>query len=366
MKSSAQFVLMALLLTICFPLITLGFVFREDVDDNWPEDNGDYILYVHTDHLGSSALLTEGAEKATHGGLRYTKGQVVQRIEYTPFGKERYVLNPSLEELPKYTGQTNDIDTDLYYYNSRYYDPVLGRFIQPDSVIPNIYQPQNLNPYAYVLNNPLKYIDPTGHFVDPDDNGAGLFDNAVQTSQDELNGSGTVSITNSFLNKEEQERQLELAYEFATGYVGGLGLVGKASRTSKVSELLGGRFKTFFERVKEFFGKGKTVSEIPGENLSNGIPASAPVGRKGAPLEDAPYQSTRNTNEVINGRRYTGHALDQAQNRGITPSVVEDAIRNGLKNADPFSGRTRNYSPENNITVITEGDDVITIIPGRR
>ena len=73
------------------------------------------------------------------------------------------MLNSALEELPKYTGQTDDIETDLYYYGSRYYDPVLGRFIQPDSIIADVYSSQALNPYAYVLGNPLRYVDPAGY-----------------------------------------------------------------------------------------------------------------------------------------------------------------------------------------------------------
>jgi len=75
---------------------------------------------------------------------------------------------------------------------------------------------------------------------------------------------------------------------------------------------------------------------------------------------------TRNSDEIISGRRYTGHSLDLAQNRGITPSVVEDAIQNGAKSADPIPGRVRNYSSDNNITVITEGSDVVTVISGKR
>ena len=109
-------------------------------------------------------------ERTTHGGLRYREGELVQRVEYTPFGKERFVLNGSLEENPKFTGQIHDIDTDLYYFNARYYDPTLGRFIQADSIIPDVYNPQSVNPYSYVLNNPLKYIDPSGNEpIDPDD-----------------------------------------------------------------------------------------------------------------------------------------------------------------------------------------------------
>ena len=52
----------------------------------------------------------------------------------------------------------------MYFYNARYYDPYLNRFISPDTIIPDPANPQSFNRYAYVLNNPLKYTDPTGHF----------------------------------------------------------------------------------------------------------------------------------------------------------------------------------------------------------
>jgi hypothetical protein len=51
----------------------------------------------------------------------------------------------------------------LYYYGARYYDANIGRFISPDSIVPNPANPQSLNRYSYCLNNPLKYIDPSGH-----------------------------------------------------------------------------------------------------------------------------------------------------------------------------------------------------------
>ncbi|MBI5756782.1 MAG: cell wall hydrolase, partial [Nitrospirae bacterium] len=51
----------------------------------------------------------------------------------------------------------------LYYYGARYYNPQLGRFISPDSIVPNPGNPQDLNRYIYAGNNPLLYIDPTGH-----------------------------------------------------------------------------------------------------------------------------------------------------------------------------------------------------------
>jgi len=54
-------------------------------------------------------------------------------------------------------------NSGLLYYGARYYDPTMGRFISADTEIPDIDNPQSLNRYSYVLNNPLNLVDPTGH-----------------------------------------------------------------------------------------------------------------------------------------------------------------------------------------------------------
>ena len=51
----------------------------------------------------------------------------------------------------------------IYHYQARFYSPKLGRFLSADTIVPGYANPQNLNRYSYVLNNPLKYIDPSGH-----------------------------------------------------------------------------------------------------------------------------------------------------------------------------------------------------------
>ncbi|MBI4487780.1 MAG: hypothetical protein HY694_01725 [Deltaproteobacteria bacterium] len=56
-----------------------------------------------------------------------------------------------------------DPESGLYYYGGRYYDPELGRFISPDPFVPQPDDPQNLNRYSYVVNNPVNYIDPDGY-----------------------------------------------------------------------------------------------------------------------------------------------------------------------------------------------------------
>jgi RHS repeat-associated protein len=67
----------------------------------------------------------------------------------------------------QYTGQYSyEAEFGLYFYNARWYDPVLNRFAQADTVIPS--GVQGYDRYAYVNNNPLRYIDPSGHIpTDP-------------------------------------------------------------------------------------------------------------------------------------------------------------------------------------------------------
>lgn len=109
------------------------------------------FTYYHNDHLGSASIVTNEG------------GDVVEETTYDPWGE---VKSGGTKNKYQYTGQEKDDETGLNYYNARYYDPHTKRFIQPDEIIQNIYDPQTLNRYAYVRNNPLKNTDPTGHIFD--------------------------------------------------------------------------------------------------------------------------------------------------------------------------------------------------------
>jgi RHS repeat-associated protein len=86
----------------------------------------------------------------------------VEEIAYYPFG-EPWSDSSEIYLNHKYTGQERDRETGLYNYGARLYDPEIGRFTTPDTIVPDYTNPQSLNRFAYVLNNPLKYTDPTGH-----------------------------------------------------------------------------------------------------------------------------------------------------------------------------------------------------------
>jgi hypothetical protein len=90
------------------------------------------------------------------------------------------------------------------------------------------------------------------------------------------------------------------------------------------------------------------------------IPASTPTGVRGSPMDVPPGT---NSPTMIDDISYSGHAIDEMQSEGFVPSVIQDAIENGQE-AIGSSGRVAYYSPENNISVITENGRVITVSSG--
>ncbi len=86
-------------------------------------------------------------------------------MRYYPFGETRYG-GGGLPTDRRFTGQAQEAAIGLYYYGARWYDPSLNRFISADTMVPSPGNPQSLNRYAYTLGNPLRFVDPTGHFTD--------------------------------------------------------------------------------------------------------------------------------------------------------------------------------------------------------
>jgi RHS repeat-associated protein len=104
--------------------------------------------FYQSDHLGSTSLLTNST------------GGVVEETSYTPYGEVR---TGGTQSKYQYTGQEKDLNTGLNYYGARYYNSHTAHFTQPDSMLPELYDPQQLNRYAYTRNNPIKYTDPSGN-----------------------------------------------------------------------------------------------------------------------------------------------------------------------------------------------------------
>ena len=109
---------------------------------------GNTLYHLHGDHLGSTSLTTAGST-------------VEASRAYYAYGSERSSTG-DLQTDRTFTGQKSDA-TGLLYYNARYYDPALGTFISPDTMIPDPGMVIDYNRFLYVRGNPFKYTDPSGH-----------------------------------------------------------------------------------------------------------------------------------------------------------------------------------------------------------
>ncbi len=113
--------------------------------------NGAEVHYLHHDHLGSVATITDSA------------GAVVEDRHYAPFGEIAAATGGTTPvETIGFIGECYDGDAGLQYLNARYYDPRLGLFIQPDWF--EVTEPGvGTNRYAYSGNDPVNLLDPSGN-----------------------------------------------------------------------------------------------------------------------------------------------------------------------------------------------------------
>jgi RHS repeat-associated protein len=182
--------------------------------------------YLAGDHLGSTSLVTDAS------------GALITKTLYKPWGEVRYnTPNTTLSTRYTYTGQYSYISDDatdlgsngfgLMYYGARFYDPALSRFSSADTIVPGVGTSQAWDRYAYGMNNPLRYIDPSGHspcgssYSDPD----------CEEEDDNSNGGSTTTTTTTTTDPEEDDKEDEYYRNIAisrleeVGYFAGGGVL---------------------------------------------------------------------------------------------------------------------------------------------
>ncbi|HLG18299.1 MAG TPA: RHS repeat-associated core domain-containing protein [Bdellovibrionota bacterium] len=112
---------------------------------------GGNVYFHQQDHLGSASVVTD------------QNGTVVSRNSYHEFGSIKWQEGAGGISDYTYNDKRWDKETNFYDYGARAYNAKMFKFTTPDSVVPDLTNPQSLNRYAYVRNNPLKYVDPSGH-----------------------------------------------------------------------------------------------------------------------------------------------------------------------------------------------------------
>jgi RHS repeat-associated protein len=113
------------------------------------------LLYFLTDHLGSVVAITDAS------------GALLNEQRYMPFGQVRTDVGTIDQTDFGYTSQRNLPDMGLMDYKARFYDANIGRFVQPDNTTPSASNPWAWDRYAYTSNNPIVFLDPSGHIEIP-------------------------------------------------------------------------------------------------------------------------------------------------------------------------------------------------------
>lgn len=115
------------------------------------------VDYYHVDAVGSVRAVTDAS------------GAVTRTYDYSPFGELESGTCGQLEDAQLFTGQERDKETCLDYFGARYYRSTHARFLTIDPILDrenSTLDPQLWNRYAYVRNNPLRYVDPDGRQIE--------------------------------------------------------------------------------------------------------------------------------------------------------------------------------------------------------
>jgi len=198
-----------------------------------------------------------------------------------------------------FAGHRYDSSTGLIYMGARYYDPVLGRFISPDPTVPEPGNPQSLNRYSYVENNPLKFIDPYG------------LEKVIIVY-------GTYNDTNSFMAAAETQYQMALN----AGYVEGDILLMAVSTDADIFTAIAGSDTNEIEHLYVFsHGWGIDADGLPrgGLQLSSGN-----FSERQLTAEDLGPEAAKLRDRFASGSEFHINACQVA--RGTLPQDIADTF----------------------------------------
>ncbi|WP_425521708.1 RHS repeat-associated core domain-containing protein [Xanthomonas vasicola] len=241
-------------------------------------------------------------------------GQVVERTQYAPYGA---AIGKTVDGIG-YTGHAMDGGTGLIYMQQRYYDPAIPRFLSVDPVTPYEKPITNFNRYVYALNNPYRFTDPDGR-----DSVGEMIDAKAMEAAGRGEGFATYG------------------WAFAATAWNYLGAEGVSQVADKGMDAGKGNGAMAVLEIATL-GKGGTVLKA-GEKIAEG---AAKISIKGM----------------------TGHAVDQAINRGVKPAQIVDAIKDPLKVAeakvDALGRQSQKIVGEKATVVVNpETGKIVTVYP---
>ena len=378
------------------------------------EVDGKVFTYLYDGHGTVRALANEN-------------GKITDTYTYDAFGNLISSTGSTANNY-RYCGEQFDSTTGLYYLRARYMDTNTGRFISQDSYAGSTADPISLHKYLYANSNPVMYSDPSGYFSLASvvcastigdmlfysvSSGMIAFGMKLIRELRNVNAGLQVAVNWSEVIEETVIAMLMGGFFFCAG------ALAISLSSAAIFLALGGSCLIFFTMncaaaqsdwesgnydlaiLEMIFAAGsvigakncfdsagaiasasttaKTVTDTSVDNKqtasetnngthSNNLRANDVVGSKHNQMnqpKNPQYQPVRNKGTNINGREYSGHALDRMQDRGIMPSVIENTIQNGVS-APSRNGTTTYYDSINNVKVVlNDSGKVITVTYGR-
>jgi hypothetical protein len=241
-------------------------------------------------------------------------------------------------------------------------------------------------PYRYGFNNPILYTDPLGLFESKSAAQQYAIDNGIKTGwfRDNKiveNSDGTWSIENKSANSSISDYGGELGVMTAALVVGegvhlrDIGMDGFNALSDPSSESYNSEATVYLNWADRAYFLGSMLGLTSPTARIASASKLAPiinqtskslVGRSGNVMEEFVKGAARNLPSVIDGRKFTGHALDQMQNRGIiSPTAVNDVIKNATQVIPGNTPGTSVYIKENLKVVTNSVGDVLTVIWNR-
>jgi RHS repeat-associated protein len=301
---------------------------RRDVSTN-------AVRYYFSDHLGSISMV----ENATGTACE-------QDIDYYPYGGAERGNCPNVVQNYRFTGKERDAESGLDFFGARYYGSALGRFTTPDwsldpAMVPyaNFGDPQTLNQYSYMRNNPLARADLDGH---------GDWWERVKNCFRGFCGF-TDKQKKDLEKKIEEETKIKREAILKTCPRGCLG-----QTPSEIQKMSPQQVQLFYEDVQVAV---QWMSLMYGGWTSWANYAKVTINGK-------EYAE-------IGGRYYSEHAVERMMPRGLTtngrsisPEFVEEVIKTGTQTTEIRDGVPRVVHSSGSVEVVTEngGQIVVTVM----
>lgn len=284
---------------------------------NW-DGSDEESLFFNSDYTGSLDTVS------------LVDGKVLYHFNYSAWGEQSIMIKSDeayLCLLNRGFGGHEHMDEvgGLIHMNGRVYDPIIGRFLSPDPFISDFYNPQELNRYSYVLNNPFKYKDPTGHFFQFIFSILGHF---FFSSMMNILTPCIATFASQVLFMSEKVSSI-----FASAIIGGIAGIVKSNGDLKAG-LNGMLFGAAFGAIDVGFSGKFTLGRIAVESVTGGL-----INR----MQGRDFMSGLVTTFIFSSSRYLYNQYVDYQKNGIANDRIDG--RPGIE-AVPESVRGENDPPK--------------------